>query len=220
MVKHDIAWLCQKGLSLVEFVIILVIIGLLLGSVFKREDLSAQVTIRKISNDLNGIAVAAHAYQDRYRRLPGDDPGAASRWTLLNGTTVTGDNTISGSYFAAPTDTGPESTLFWAHLRLAGFIAGDTSTIQHASIQPLNAAGGIMGVQNGGLGLVGTIVCVDRLPAKIAQALDSQMDDGNARTGQVRASLQGASRAPLPANAPTADYVDDGGNFYVLCKNI
>lgn len=210
----------QSGFTLVEIAIVLVIIGLLLGGVLKGQELITQAKIKNISNDLNGVVAAVHAYQDRYRRLPGDDPGAASRWTLLNGTTVTGDNTISGSYFAAPTDTGPESTLFWAHLRLAGFIAGDTSTVQNASIQPLNAAGGIMGVQNGGLGLVGTIVCVDRLPAKIAQALDSQMDDGNARTGQVRASLQGASRAPLPANAQTADYVDDGGNFYVLCKNI
>jgi len=84
----------------------------------------------------------------------------------------------------------------------------------------LNAAGGIVGVQSGGLGLTGTVVCAGSLPAKIAQALDSQMDDGNAITGSVRALIEGTPPTALTAGAPTANYVDNGSNLYVLCKNI
>lgn len=214
----------QAGFTLVEIAIVLVIIGLLLGGVLKGQELITQAKIKNVSNDLNGIVSAIYSYQDRYKRLPGDDPGAG-RWSVPAGTPLVppagaGDNKIQGNY-ESTTDTD-ESRLFWLHLRLSGFVAGDTSTIANGVTQPLNAAGGIMGVQSGGLGLVGTVVCTGSLPAKIAQALDSQLDDGNATTGTVRAMLETTPPTTVPAALPTgaANYQDDGTKLYVLCKNI
>lgn len=209
----------QGGFTLVEIAIVLVIIGLLLGGVLKGQELINQAKIKNVSNDLNGLTVAIYGYQDRYRRLPGDDPGQ-SRWSV-GGTALTngdGNNVLSGTY-SSTTDTD-ETRKFWLNLRLSGFIAGDTSSIANGSTQPINAAGGVLGVSSGGLGLTGTIVCSGSLPAKIAQALDSQMDDGNATTGSVRALLETSPPTTLTTNAPTVNYVDNGSNVYVLCKNI
>jgi prepilin-type N-terminal cleavage/methylation domain-containing protein len=211
----------QSGFTLVEIAIVLVIIGLLLGGVLKGQELITQAKIKNISNDLNGVVAAVYAYQDRYKRLPGDDPGRV-RWEVPTGTALTagdGNNVIAGAYES--TTNTDESRMFWVDLRKAGFVSGATDTVANASTQPLNAAGGIMGVQTGGLGLTGTVVCSGSLPAKVAQALDSQLDDGNATTGSVRGLVEGATPpTATTAAAPAANYVDNGTNLYVICKNI
>jgi prepilin-type N-terminal cleavage/methylation domain-containing protein len=206
----------QSGFTLVEIAIVLVIIGLLLGGVLKGQELITQAKIKNVSNDLNGIVAAIYSYQDRYKRLPGDDP-AATRWPLIT-TAGDGNNTLSGLY--SSTTNTDETRLFWAGLRLSGFVAGAVDTLGNAATQPLNAAGGIMGVQTGGLGLAGTIVCTGSLPAKIAQSLDAQFDDGNAMTGNMRSLLETTPPTATGTTAPTVNYVDNGTNLYILCKNI
>ncbi len=206
----------QSGFTLVEIAIVLVIIGLLLGGVLKGQELITQAKIKNVANDLNGLTSAVYSYQDRYKRFPGDDSGA-KRWPLLSSATVgDGDNVVSGAYNS--TDDKDESRLFWAGLRLAGFVAGAVDSIAAAATQPVNAAGGITGVQTGALGLVGLLICTDGLPTKIAQSIDSQFDDGSAKTGSVRAVLM--STTALSTSEPTADYVDDSSKLYILCKNI
>ncbi|MBP8213929.1 MAG: prepilin-type N-terminal cleavage/methylation domain-containing protein [Propionivibrio sp.] len=206
----------QSGFTLVEIAIVLVIIGLLLGGVLKGQELITQAKIKNVANDLNGMTAAIYGYQDRYKRLPGDDPGA-TRWPLI-AAPGDGNNVVDDNY--ASTTSTDESRLFWAELRLAGFIAGATDTLDNATAQPINATGGIVGAQSGGLGLAGLIVCTGSLPAKIAQAIDSQFDDSNATTGNVRALLEDAPPTALTAAAPDENYEDNGTNLYVLCKNI
>jgi prepilin-type N-terminal cleavage/methylation domain-containing protein len=212
----------QSGFTLVEIAIVLVIIGLLLGGVLKGQELITQAKIKNVANDLNGLTAAAYSYQDRYKRLAGDDPGAV-RWTaVIPATTATqaniGDNKVDGNYQS--TTNTDESRLFWADLRLAGFIAGPVDTLANAASQPLNAAGGIIGAQNGAFGLPGLVICSGSLPAKIAQAIDSQFDDGDARAGNVRGLIEGTPPTAVTATVPGANYVDNGTKLYVICKNI
>ncbi|MDP1605177.1 MAG: prepilin-type N-terminal cleavage/methylation domain-containing protein [Rhodocyclaceae bacterium] len=215
----------QSGFTLVEIAIVLVIIGLLLGGVLKGQELITQAKIKNVANDLNGVTVAIYGYQDRYKRLPGDDPGM-TRWTVAGAALTAaqsgdGNNVIgtAGQDYQS-TDNTTENRKFWLALRLSGFVAGSTASVAEGSTQPLNAAGGIVGVQSNGLGLAGTIVCTGNLPAKVAQALDSQLDDGNATTGNVRALLETTPPTAVTTAIPGANYADTGTNLYVLCKNI
>jgi len=219
----------QSGFTLVEIAIVLVIIGLLLGGVLKGQELITQAKIKNVANDLNGLTAAVYSYQDRYKRLPGDDPGM-TRWsvagaTLTAGQSGDGNNVIgtAGQDYQSTSD-ATENRKFWLALRLAGFVAGSTATIAEGSTQPINAAGGIVGVQSGALGLTGTVICSGSLPAKIAQAIDSQFDDGNMLTGTMRGQIEGAAPptavgAAALANG-TAGYTDNGTNLYTVCKNL
>jgi prepilin-type N-terminal cleavage/methylation domain-containing protein len=230
----------QSGFTLVEIAIVLVIIGLLLGGVLKGQELINSAKIKNLVSDMNGISTAVYAYQDRFRALPGDDANATTRWTTstaaLPALTV-GNATLQGA-FNSNTGTD-ESRVFWQQLRFAGFIAGDTLS----TAQPLNAVGGIMGVQWGaagqvvgtaGQGLAGLVVCQTNILGRIAESVDNQMDDGRPDGGAVRswaqAALVGADGATTGVNltvtptantvAPATSYVDDGNTMYTICKKV
>lgn len=198
----------QSGFTLIEIAIVLVIIGLLLGGILKGQELITQGRIRNVSNDFQSVTAAINLYQDRYRALPGDDNGATARWGAGVGQ-GNGNGIIEGEYNST---TDAESRLFWQHLRLAGLVGGATTD----QSQPANAASGITGVRNTGLGLASLVICSNNLSAKIAQAIDSQFDDGIATTGLVRGVSGTTVTNDLPGGA--ANYVDDGSTFYVVCK--
>jgi prepilin-type N-terminal cleavage/methylation domain-containing protein len=209
----------QTGFTLVEIAIVLVIIGLLLGGVLKGQELINQAKIKNVANDLNGMSAAIYGYQDRYKKFPGDDDQANTRWTSPatvsgNGDGAVGTSAIAAILECAVTDKAKENCLFWQHLRLSGFVGGDSATTN----SPQNASGGVLQAQNGALGLSGLTICTTNLPGKIANAIDAQFDDGRPGTGQVR-----GTNAPtaLGTNlAATAGYVDDGNTVYVVCKSL
>ena len=215
----------EAGFTLVEIAIVLVIIGLLLGGILKGQEMITQAKIKNAINDFNGVSVAITSYQDRYRALPGDDPRADTRWTVQAPAKGDGDGVIAGKYNAVVAGAAPaaaeESNLFWQHLRIAGFVPGLT-TGAGSGAQPQNASAGIVGVQNAvnpgvGLGFTGLTICSSNIPDKVAIAMDTQMDDSNSQTGQVRAQLQGSSNPDLGATPATA-YVETGVSQYLICK--
>ena len=211
----------QKGFTLVEIAIVLVIIGLLLGGILKGQEMIVQARTKNVIADFSGVSAAYHGYLDRYRAIPGDDNGSA-RWGLTPPASA-GNGAVAGAYNSAvATD---ESRLWWEHLRRAGFIAGT------GSAQPLNAVNGMVGVQNGNAaggvalgGFGGLIMCSANLPDKIAIAVDTQMDDGQIGTGTVRGQLHTATLpGPNPAINTAADaaaYAENGTNQYTLCRQL
>ena len=219
----------EAGFTLVEIAIVLVIIGLLLGGILKGQEMITQAKIKNVINDFNGITVAITSYQDRYRALPGDDRNAAARWTTQAPANGDGDGVIAGLYNANDTSgTGgapaaaAESNLFWQHLRIAGFVPGLTVGTGSGTPPP-NATGGLIGVESGvigtrGLGFASTIVCSSNVADKVAIAVDTQIDDSNSATGQVRAQLQAAAN-PNTAATPATGYVETGVGQYLICKN-
>jgi len=206
----------QKGFTLVEIAIVLVIIGLLLGGILKGQEMITQAKIKNVIADFSGISAAYHGYQDRYRAIPGDDPNANTRWA--GATQGNGNGQVAGSYNSA--NAADESRLWWDHLRRAGFVAGT------ATQQPFNAVTGMLGVQTGNAaggaalgGFTGLIVCSANLPDKIAIAVDTQMDDGVPNTGTVRGILQATPNPVIDAAAVApAAYAETGTNVYTLCR--
>ncbi len=215
----------EAGFTLVEIAIVLVIIGLLLGGILKGQEMINQARIKNVINDFNGVTVAVTSYQDRYRALPGDDPNADTRWTVQAPAKGDGNGVILGKYNATVAGAAPaaaeESNLFWQHLRIAGFVPGLT-TGAGSGTQPPNAAAGMIGVQNAvnpgvGLGFTGLTICSSNIPDKVAIAVDTQMDDSNSQTGQVRAQLQGSANPDL-GTTPATNYVETGVSQYLVCK--
>ena len=213
----------QSGFTLVEIAIVLVIIGLLLGGVLKGQELITQAKIKNVANDFNGMSAAIYGYQDRYKQLPGDDSGAAARWTNPAATAGDGNAQVGAAAVATILDCAngvTENCQAWQHLRLAGFVGGDAAT----RTSPQNAVGGVLQLMNGALGLSGLVICSSNLPGKIANAIDAQFDDGRPGTGQVRGTNNAAALATAPvapaAGAAAPGYVDDGSTVYVVCKPI
>ena len=200
----------QKGFTLVEIAIVLVIIGLLLGGVLKGQELINQAKVKNIANDVNGVGAAVYAYQDRYKALPGDDNGAKDRWSLTDAQNGNRNGTLD-------TTTNDETKLFWLHLRKAGLIAGDATS----SEPPFNALNGLTTIQSSAAGFSGVVICTSTLPGKIAEAVDSQFDDGKPNTGSVLATAAntGTEAASIAKTADTA-YSDDGAKVYRICKQI
>jgi len=216
----------QKGFTLVEIAIVLVIIGLLLGGILKGQEMITQAKIKNVIADVTGVSAAMYGYQDRYRALPGDDKGAG-RWSGVVPPASAGNGVIEGVYGSA--NAADESRLFWDHLRRAGFVGGQGTE------NPFNAVSGKMGVQTGDgssatpPGVLGTaantqlftglILCSANLPDKIAISVDSQMDDGKGNAGSVRA-LKGGANPALPSTGAADDYTEDGVSTYVVCRQM
>ena len=221
----------QKGFTLVEIAIVLVIIGLLLGGILKGQEMITQAKIKNVVADFSGVSAAYYGYQDRYRAIPGDDPNATGRWAAAAipaapATGAYGNGVVSGGYSTSTAN--EESRLFWLELRSAGFVAGTGQN------QPFNAVTGMLGVQTGdaalatgptllnvaaGNGFVGLIICSAGLPDKIAIAVDTQMDDGVSSTGTVRAKIQ-ATPNPQIGVGLVSDlaFAETGTNIYTVCR--
>ena len=212
----------QKGFTLVEIAIVLVIVGLLLGGILKGQEMIIQAKVKNAISDFSGVSAAYFGYQDRYRATPGDD-SKADRWS---GATNGDGNRVLTGYYNTTTATD-ETALWWDHLRRSGFISGSGTS------QPSNAFNGVIGVQTGNAGdgstsptitaamgtYTGLIACSSNLPDKVAIALDVQMDDGTATTGAVRAQVQTSAGSPaIQSAAPSSSYQETGTNLYTLCR--
>jgi prepilin-type N-terminal cleavage/methylation domain-containing protein len=220
----------QSGFTLIEIAIVLVIIGLLLGGVLKGQELIEQSKIKRVVNDFENMTAAIYTYQDRYRFLPGDDPNAAARWTtIVAGAAATSGNglgTFAPSTLAQVLTGGAnESGNAWQHLRASGLVNGDMSTAalsQQPERTPFGSNYGIgLGATAMNFGIV-TAFCAS-LPAKAAEQLDRQLDDGNPQTGNIRANAPAANfnTAIAAATAATTVYVDTTATpWYSVCRKI
>lgn len=209
----------QKGFTLVEIAIVLVIIGLLLGGILKGQEMIIQAKIKNAITDYSGVSAAYFGYQDRYRFTPGDDT-QATRWS--GATAGDGNRILTGAYNS--TTGTDESRLWWDHLRRSGFVSGSGTS------QPSNAFNGILGVQTGDGtattgatptaaaatlgGFTALIMCSTNLPDKVAIALDVQMDDGLVNAGFVR----GVENTTTLATTTATSYIESGTNTYTLCR--
>lgn len=221
----------DQGYTLIEVAIVTMIVALLIAGVMRGQEMVVQARTKSLISDFTGITGAVLAYQDRYRALPGDDHGAAGRWGAYNARSGDGDGVVDGLYNATPPTGDPaaadnlsESLKFWWHMRLAGFVSGPLRG-EGAANPPINAVGGILGVQTGEgptdfFG--GLMACVSNVPDRAAIGLEAQLDDLEPNQGQVRSLLQAGPGNPSltgPGVSEPTKYVDTGTNLYLVCRS-
>ena len=172
----------QRGFTLIEIAIVLVIIGLLLGGVLKGQEMIENAKYKSLRNEINSYSAAFYAFQDRYRALPGDFDEASTRINASapNGN---GNGAISGGICNRAAD---ESCIFWQQLRYAGLISGDPAQSSSAANPNHTYGGRIQGVYTGtNGGITGNWMVLENVPADVARRLDEDIDDGQSRTGTV-----------------------------------
>ncbi len=209
------------GFTLVELSIVLVIIGLIIGGVLTGQQI---IQNARITNGVNGIQAYQaqfQTYAQNYGALPGDDPSASTRFPSLGSITGVSDGNNDGKVGTASsfdtadtTGTAAESRSVWAHMRAAGLVKNQV-TSGSTAVQPPNPFGGVYGFQNGAFSGVftTTALCMDKVTAGAAQAIDARLDDGTSNAG----AIQGTEYTGIGSSSgsPVEAYSDD--KTFTLC---
>ena len=197
---------CQKGFSILEISIVLIVIGILAAGVLKSTYLVDDAKINIVIKQINDYKMAVNAFNEKFNAFPGDFNGARQQIDPTLPAEAEGQDT--GILEGDPFEPNKGAQRFWTQLRATG-LAKFKDTF------PRTKLGGYFGVQyienfNGQSGH--WLVLGNKGEQGQARALftpqqalhiDKTLDDGVANSGIVQA------RGEDPANdkcLATRDY--------------
>lgn len=124
----------NRGFSLLELSIVLVIIGLIAGGIVAGSSMIRAAELRKVLTQQEQFKTAIYTFKDKYLAIPGDMKNATAFWGELHATPATCIVTETTSGTATCDGDGSntirngsntfESYRFWQHLANAGLING------------------------------------------------------------------------------------------------
>ncbi len=227
----------QRGFTLVEIAIVLVIIGLLLGGILKGQELITSARVRNIADQNSGVQAAYYGFIDRYRQVPGDWNATNAAQAIPNVTTG-GDD--SGRLDDPGTGDWTEALALWEQMSKSGFIQGNytggTTAPSAADTDkaPRNAFNGFLILyRTDDYDDAGTpaerlnLVLGAGIPVNVLRELDLKVDDGFPQTGVLRHAVTSGSTMGTLAEStaacvdatPTPDIWNIAGNEQ-LCNAI
>ena len=204
----------QKGFTLVEIAIVLIIIGLLLGGILKGQELINSARVRNLADQNAAIQTAYYGFIDRYRQVPGD--WLATEATRAIGKTVNTPASGRGVGNGRVDNNRAEAAAVWEQLARAEFLSGGftpattapANEAAYAKNAPLNAFNGpLILTQNQSYTGDGAtpparlnLHLGRNIPVNIARELDVKIDDGLPNTGSLRLTRRQSRDATFTNN--------------------
>lgn len=187
----------QKGFSLIEIAVVLVVIGLILGGIFAGQlGLIQSGRTQDAMSIASDLSAAARDFKQRYHYLPGDFPIDATSPEIPGVSTpcvIGGANAGNGNgLIDAPPSSNDESSCLPEHLFRAGYIKGGIGGMKSAYGSVRVVANKYSNVATAGNPLPSrflNIIEFANLPCDVAMDIDRKIDDGDLGNGNVRASV-------------------------------
>jgi len=132
----------QKGVSLAEMAIVMVIVGLLTAAVVGGVKLQKSAELRSVISSINSFKVAIDSFEHKYSDLPGDINDAHDYWGSACASSAADCNgDADGDIEGGGGPGANESLRSWQHLNLAGMVDGGYTGVGTASANNLAVPG-------------------------------------------------------------------------------
>jgi len=133
----------EKGFTLIELSIVLVIIGLIVGAILVGRDMIKAAELRSTISQVEKYQAAVNTFRLKYAALPGDILSAqAVAFGFFSETMFAGlpghqdGNGLIEGGFAGSTSAVGETLSFWVHLSQANLVDGQFGQATNAVLQP------------------------------------------------------------------------------------